>query len=151
MKLKVDYPSFEEEKLILKNMAVTTGEIKVEKVLTSNDIFELRKAVEQIYADEKITEYILKLVFATRIPEKYNLKIKPYLRYGASPRASISLMLISKAVAFIKGRDFVTPQDVKDVAKDVLRHRLIISYEAEAQEITSDDLINIILEEIPVP
>ena len=151
MKLKVEYPSFEEEKLILKNMAVTSSEIKVDKVLTAQDIFDLRKVVENIYADEKIEEYILNLVFATREPEKYNLNIKPYLRYGASPRASIALILVSKAVAFLKGRDFVTPQDVKDAAKDVLRHRLIISYEAEAQEMTSDDLIEIILKEIPVP
>ncbi len=151
MKLKVEYPSYDEEKLIIKNQAVTSGEIKVNKVLNSDDIFELRKIVENIYTDEKITDYVLNLVFATREPEKYNLDIKDYLRYGASPRASIALILISKAIAFLKGRDFVTPQDVKEIAKDVLRHRLIISYEAEAQEMTSDDIIETILQTIPVP
>ena len=107
--------------------------------------------MDEIYVDEKIKDYILSIVFATRDPEKYKLQIKEFIRYGASPRATIYLTIASRAHAFLQGRGYVTPQDVKSVAPDVLRHRLLVSYEAEAEELTSDELISRILNELPVP
>jgi MoxR-like ATPase len=107
--------------------------------------------VDQIYVDDKIKDYILSIVFCTRDPEQYNLKLNDYIRYGGSPRATIYLTLAARAHAFMEGRGYVTPQDVKSIAPDVLRHRVIISYEAEAEELTSDNIIAQVLNELPVP
>ena len=150
-KLKVDYPTIEEERRILDRMAHSNTEIKINAVLHPDEILKAREIVDEIYIDEKIKDYILAIVFATREPEKYNLDIKDYLQYGASPRATINLTMGARAHAFMQGRGYVTPQDVKSIAPDVLRHRIIISYEAEAEEITSEDIIEKILSEIPVP
>jgi MoxR-like ATPase len=151
LKLKIDYPSRDEERSILERMAHTDTKIDVDAVIGPETILDARKAVDEIYVDDKIKEYILDIVFATREPEKYNLDIADYLRYGASPRATLALTTGARAHAFLQSRGYVTPQDVKSIAPDILRHRIIVSYEAEAEELTSDDLIGKILSEIPVP
>ena len=151
LKLKVGYPTIEEERRILDRMAHSNTEIAINAVLHPDEIMKAREIVDEIYIDEKIKDYILSIVFATREPEKYNLDIKDYLQYGASPRATINLTMGARAHAFMQGRGYVTPQDVKSIALDVLRHRVIVSYEAEAEELTSEDLIEQILSEIPVP
>jgi MoxR-like ATPase len=151
LKLKIDYPSLEEERRILDRMARTETDIPVNAIIDPATILNARCMVDEIYTDEKIKDYILSIVFATRDPEKYGLKIKEYLRYGASPRATIALTIGARAHAFLQGRGYVTPQDVKSIAPDILRHRIIVSYEAEAEELTSDHLIGKILSEIPVP
>jgi MoxR-like ATPase len=151
LKLRITYPSIEEEKQILEAMAVTDKQFVVTPVVEPDTIFRAQKVVSEIYMDEKIKDYILSIVFATREPEKYKLAIKDYLRYGASPRATIYLAVAARAQAFLQGRGYVTPQDVKTIAPDVLRHRIIASYEAEAEELTTDDLIARILSELPVP
>ncbi len=151
LKLKVGYPTIEEERRILDRMAHSNTEIEITPVLHPDEIIKAREIIDEIYLDEKIKDYILSIVFATREPAKYNLDIADYLRYGASPRATIYLTMGARAHAFMQGRGYVTPQDVKSIAHDVLRHRIIISYEAEAEELTSEDLIEKILAEIPVP
>jgi len=151
LKLKIGYPTMEEERKILDRMAYSTTDIPVNAVLHPDEIIKARKIVDEIYIDDKIKDYILTIVFATREPEKYGLDIADYLRYGASPRATIFLTMGARAHAFVHGRGYVTPQDVKSIAPEVLRHRVIISYEAEAEELTSEDLIEKILSEIPVP
>ncbi len=151
LKLKVDYPSKEEEREILDRMALTDANIKVSSVLASGDIKRLRSVVDQIYIDDKIKDYIVDLVIATRDPEKYNLNLGEFIEYGASPRATIFLTIASKAYAFLKGRGYVTPQDVKSIGMDVLRHRVIITYEAEAEEMTSETVIQNIFDNIEVP
>ncbi|MDH3982483.1 MAG: MoxR family ATPase, partial [Kiritimatiellaceae bacterium] len=151
LKLKVGYPTIEEERRILDRMAHSETEIAINAVLHPDEILKAREIVDEIYIDEKIKDYILSIVFATREPEKYNLDIRDYLQYGASPRATINLTMGARAHAFMQGRGYVTPQDVKSIAPDVLRHRVIVSYEAEAEEMTSEDLIETILSEIPVP
>jgi MoxR-like ATPase len=151
LKLKIDYPSIEEERRILDRMARTENDLTVNPVIDPAVILSARRAIDEIYTDDKIKDYILSLVFATRDPDRYGLKIKEYLRYGASPRATLALTIGARAHAFLQGRGYVTPQDVKSIAPDILRHRIIISYEAEAEELTSDDLIEKILSEIPVP
>ena len=151
LKLKVGYPTIEEERRILDRMAHSVTEIPVNSVLHPDEILAARRIVDEIYIDDKIKDYILSIIFATREPEKYNLDIADYLQYGASPRATIFLTMGARAHAFMQGRGYVTPQDVKSIAPDVLRHRIIVSYEAEAEELTSEDLIEKILSEIPVP
>jgi len=151
LKLKIGYPTMEEERKILDRMAYSTTDIPVNAVLHPDEIIKARKIVDEIYIDDKIKDYILTIVFATREPEKYGLDIADYLRYGASPRATIFLTMGARAHAFVHGRGYVTPQDVKSIAPEVLRHRVIITYEAEAEELTSEDLIEKILSEIPVP
>ncbi len=151
LKLKVEYPTKDEERRILDAQARTGAKPKATAVVTPEKILAARKIVDEIYIDEKVKEYILDIVFATREPEKYGLNIKEFIRYGASPRATIALTLAAKAHAFVQGRGYVTPQDVKSIAYDVLRHRVIISYEAEAEELTSENLIEKLLAEIPVP
>lgn len=151
LKLNVEYPSFEEERLILDSMAVTDKKTDVSAVVTTDQILKMRELVDQIYVDEKIKNYILRIVFATREPEKYDIPIAQYMRYGASPRATIALAIAAQAHAFLEKRSYVTPQDVKSIAPDVMRHRMIISYEAEAEELTTDDLITKVLNELPVP
>ncbi|MFA5688462.1 MAG: MoxR family ATPase [Kiritimatiellales bacterium] len=151
LKLKVGYPSRDEERRILDRMARTATDITVNPVIDPDSILRARRTVDEIYMDDKIKEYILSIVFATREPEACGLDIKEYLRYGASPRATIALTIGAKAFAFLQGRGYVTPQDVKSIAPDILRHRIIVSYEAEAEELTSENLIDTILSEIPVP
>ena len=151
LKLNIDYPSRDEERKIMERMAHTSTDIKVSPVITPDTILEARKAVDEIYVDDKIKEYILDIVFATREPSTFNLDIADYLRYGASPRATLALTTGARAHAFLQGRGYVTPQDVKSIAPDILRHRIIVSYEAEADELTSDDIIEKLLSEIPVP
>ena len=152
LKVNITYPNMEEEHKILKRMSFTNKKIYVNHVIDPNDIIRARGVVDEVYMDEKIEKYILDIVFATRDPEKYKLEeLKPLIQYGASPRASIYLTVASKAYAFIQGRGYVTPQDVKSIGPDILRHRIIVSYEAEAEEKTSDDLIKKIFDEIEVP
>ena len=151
MKVVVDYPSIEEEKEII-NRANTQNDNKIKPVVKTKTILEAQSLVNDIYIDSKISEYILNIVFATRNPREFNLsKLVDLISFGASPRASINLVQASKATAFINGRGYVIPEDVKYVAKDILRHRILLSYEAEAEEITSEDIIDQLLQEVPVP
>ncbi|MBP7274909.1 MAG: MoxR family ATPase [Kiritimatiellae bacterium] len=151
LKLRVGYPERNEERAILDRMAVTAPELAVRPVVRPEAILEARSVVDHVYVDDKIREFILDIVTATRDPGRFNLPLASYIRYGASPRASIALALCAKANAFLQGRAYVTPQDVKSLAPDVLRHRMLVSYEAEAEELDSDALITRILNEIPVP
>jgi MoxR-like ATPase len=151
LKLNVDYPSKNEEREILDRMALTDTNIKVNTVLKPGDIKRLRAVVDQIYIDDKIKDYIVDLVIATRDPQKYGLDLDEFIEYGASPRATIYLAVASKAYAFLKGRGYVTPQDVKSIGMDVLRHRVIITYEAEAEEMTAEKVIQNIFDNIEVP
>ncbi len=151
MKLIVTYPNKREEKEILERMS-TGRELEVKPVMTPERIFELREMMHQIYIDEKVKDYILDLVFATREPEQFKLaELKPLIAYGASPRASIMLTIAAKANAFLHGRGYVTPDDVKQIGMDVLRHRVLVTYEAEAEEKTSEDVIRRIFDQIEVP
>lgn len=151
LKVVIGYPEKEEEKLIMRqNMASVAP--AVTPVLKPDDIIKAREVVRQVYLDEKIENYITDIVFATRYPEKYHLeKFRDMIRYGASPRASIYLALAAKSYAFIKHRGYVIPEDVRAVCHDVLRHRIGLNYEAEAQNITSDEIINEILNTVEVP
>jgi MoxR-like ATPase len=151
LKLILDYPNKKEEKEIMNRMAVTDYELQVQAVVEADEIIKAREVVNRIYIDEKVKDYILDIVFASREPEQYGLDIKDYIQYGASPRATIYLTVAAKAYAFIKGRGYVTPQDVKTVGKDVLRHRVIVSYEAEAEDLTSEDIIRKIFDQVEVP
>lgn len=151
LKVRVGYPTREEEHQILKRMARSNPDIGVEAVLSPEDIVRLRGLSDEIYMDEKIEDYILSIVQATRTPDACGLKVGDLIRYGASPRATIALCMASRAHALIQGRGYVTPQDVKSVGLDVLRHRLIVSYEAEAEEKTSEDLIQQIFNAVKVP
>lgn len=152
LKIKIGYPNREEERKILDIMATTTPETTVNGVIDPEKIIESRQMINEIYIDEKVRDYIVDIVFATRQPEKYNLEnIRDFIQYGASPRATINLTLAAKAWAFLQGRGYVTPQDVKTIGADVLRHRVIVTYEAEAEEMTSEEIITGIFETIPVP
>ncbi len=151
LKLTVGYPTKSDERKILDAMAKTEKPTMPSAVVKPEDILAARAVVDSIYMDDKIKDYIVDLIFATRSPADYNLDIGPLLEYGASPRATIYLTLAAKAKAFLNGRGFVTPQDVKDIAPSILRHRIIPSYEAEAEELTSDDIIVKILENVEVP
>ena len=151
LKLKVTYPSKAEELEILRRMARSTPAIDVEPVLHPADILALRALTDEIYMDSKIEEYIVNLVEATRHPDQYGLPIGELIRYGASPRASIFLAIASRAQALLEGRGYVTPQDVKSIGMDVLRHRVIVTYEAEAEEKTPEDLIKQIFDTVEVP
>lgn len=151
LKLEIAYPNKKEERQIMDRMAVTDYDLQVEPVVTPAEILEARRVVDEIYIDDKVKDYILDIVFATRNPGDYQLDIGDYIRYGASPRASIYLNVAAKAYAFIQGRGYVTPQDVKTIGMDVLRHRVIITYEAEAEELTPEDIIQKIFDQIEVP
>ncbi|MBN1871681.1 MAG: MoxR family ATPase [Candidatus Omnitrophica bacterium] len=152
LKVNITYPDMEQEHKILKRMGFTDKKLEVKSVVETSDIMNARKVVDDVYMDEKIEKYILDIVFATRDPKRYNLaEMTPFIQYGASPRASIYLTVASKAYAFIQGRGYVTPQDVKSIGPDVLRHRIIVTYEAEAEEKTSEDIIKKIFDEIEVP
>jgi MoxR-like ATPase len=152
MKLVVNYPNREDELRILNANANVSVSHKATPVVDAETIFKSRKLVDGIYLDEKLKGYLVDVVLATRNPDTYGAsELGAFIRFGASPRATISLALASKAVAFMNGRSFVTPQDIKDVGLDVLRHRVIVTYEAEAENVTSDDIIKKIFETIPVP
>ena len=152
LKLKVTYPTKEEELKILKRMSFTDKQFNLNKIVSPADILRVRSVVDEIYMDEKIERYIVDIVEATRKPEQYKLKdLQGLIQYGASPRATIFLVLAAKAYAFLQGRGYVTPQDVKSIGLDVLRHRVIVSYEAEAEEKTSEDIVRKIFEEVEVP
>ncbi len=151
LKVKVDYPARAEERLIVDRMTGTALPL-IQPVISPNDILHSREMVKQIYVDDKIKDYVLDLVLATREPGKNGLSdLNALISYGASPRASIYLVVAARAHAFIKGRGFVTPEDIKQIAPDVLRHRIITSYEAEAENITSDHIVQRILDHTNVP
>ena len=151
LKVSITYPEYEEERMIMKQNIL--GEFpKINPVVEPKTILNAREVVRKVYMDEKIEKYILDIVFATRDPKKYNIKDLDFLiAYGGSPRASISLAMAAKAYAFIKRRGYVIPEDIRAVCNDVLRHRVGITYEAEAENITSDDIIKTILNQIEVP
>ncbi len=152
LKVILDYPNREEELEIIKRMAVTNGETRIKAVVTPAQLKRARSVVNDVYVDEKIHHYIVDLVFATRAPQDYGLKdAEELIAYGASPRASIYLTMASKAKAFIQGRGYVTPEDVRDVIWDVLRHRIILTFEAEAEEVTAEDIIQRIVDTVEVP
>lgn len=151
LKVVIDYPKLEEEKLIIRQNI--SGESKnIRPILKADEIIDARKVVRQVYLDEKIEKYIVDIVFATRYPEKYDLKdLKGMIGFGGSPRASINLALAARSYAFIKRRGYVIPEDVRAVAHDVLRHRIGLTYEAEAANLTSDEIVSKILNKVEVP
>ncbi len=151
LKLIVGYPQREQEREILDRMASTNPVQTIEPVMSPDAIAEARRVVDEIYIDDKIKDYIVDLVLATRQPGDYNLDLADLIQYGASPRATINLTIASRANAFLDARGYVVPQDVKDVAMDVMRHRVIVTYEAEAQDKTSQDIVQTILDHVPVP
>jgi MoxR-like ATPase len=151
LKLKITYPSREEEMEILERMAQTQAQPPIQAVVSTDDILQARRVVDEIYLDEKIKQYIVDIVYATRTPYDYGLHIGPHIDCGASPRATIYLALAAKAYAFLQGRGYVTPQDVKSIGIDVLRHRVLTTYEAEAAELASEDLVQQIFDHLPVP
>jgi MoxR-like ATPase len=151
LKLKIGYPTKEDELAIMERMAQTTKSTDIQPVITPHEILEVRQVVDQVYMDAKIKEYIVNLVMATREPAKYNLDIAEYIEYGVSPRATINLAIAAKAYAFMQGRGYVVPNDLKMIGPDILRHRLIITYEAEASEVTVEDLIKKLFDGVEVP
>jgi len=151
MKVIIGYPNRVEERAILEAMATSEPSLGVQAVVSGEDIIRARRVVNTIYVDDKIKDYIVSLVLATRDPKAAGLDLNGYIQVGASPRATINLTLAARAAAFLDGRGYVTPQDVKKLAPDVLRHRVAVSYEAEAENISSDDLIQKILDTLPVP
>lgn len=152
LKVKVTYPTKEEELLILKRMGNTGCRIDLNRIVTPEAVMRARQVVDQVYMDEKIQHYIVDIVEATREPQKHGLAdLKPLIQYGASPRATINLAVASKALAFLNGRGYVTPQDVKTIGMDVLRHRVVPSYEAEAENLTAEDLVTRIFAQVQVP
>ncbi len=151
LKLKITYPSKEEEKKILQRMASSHPAIDIEAVIEPKDILRLRGLTDEIYMDEKVEDYIINIVQATRTPKEYGLDVGNLIQYGASPRATIYLTMASRAHALLQGRGYVTPQDVKSIGMDVLRHRVIITYEAEAEEKTSEDVVGAIFDNVAVP
>ena len=151
LKVVIDYPKLEEEKLIIRQN-IDGDKLNVKPILKADEIIEARKVVRQVYLDEKIEKYIVDIVFATRYPEKYDLKeLKDMIGFGGSPRASINLALAARSYAFIKRRGYVIPEDVRAVAHDVLRHRIGLTYEAEASNMTSDEIVSKILNKVEVP
>lgn len=151
LKVVIDYPKLEEEKLIIRQN-INGDKFEVKPILKADEIIEARKVVRQVYLDEKIEKYIVDIVFATRYPEKYDLKeLKDMIGFGGSPRASINLALAARSYAFIKRRGYIIPEDVRAVAHDVLRHRIGLTYEAEASNMTSDEIVSKILNKVEVP
>jgi MoxR-like ATPase len=151
LKLKIGYPSREEERQILELMARTTDVPGVSVVVDPQQILSARQVINDIYIDDKVKDYIVDVVCATRDPAQYKIQLQGLIQLGASPRATIALTLAAKAYAFLRGRGYVTPQDVKSIGMDVLRHRVMITYEAEAEEKTSETIIQKIFDELPVP
>ena len=151
LKVNVGYPTREEERLILDAMATSSPQLKVEAVVSPEDIIHARTVVNSIYVDDRVKDYIVNIVWATRDPAASKLKLDGLIRYGASPRATIYLTLAAKAQAFIAGRSYVTPQDVKSIGLDVLRHRIGVTYEAEAESVTTESIVEQIFAGLPVP
>jgi len=150
LKCKITYPSKDDERRIMNRFTKRT-QIEVSTVMSADQISILRELMDQVYCDEKVGDYILDIVFATRKPSDYGIKIDHQIEYGASPRASLYLNLASRANAMLHGRGYATPQDVKEIACDVLRHRIMLTYEAEAEDVASEDIIARLLSDIPVP
>ncbi len=150
-KVIISYPTFAEERKILDTQAFTAPKNQVQPIISLEEILETRKLVDQVHVDEKVRDYIVHLVFATRNPVQYKLDIKHLIQFGASPRATIYLTVAAKAWALLQGRGYVTPEDVKGIGPDVLRHRIILTYEAEAQAVTTDDIIKKIFNTVPIP
>ena len=151
LKLNIGYPSKPEERKILDLMGTSAPDLSVQAVASVEEIICSREVVNRIFIDDRVKDYIVDIVWATRRPDEYHLGMNGLIRYGASPRATINLTLAAKANAFLNGRGYVTPQDIKSIAPDVLRHRVIVSYEAEAEEVTSEVVIHRILAGLPVP
>lgn len=151
LKLRVDYPSKKEELRILREMATTKPNLTVEPVIDLEEILRARETVDRIYVDPKIEQYVVDLVFATRKPSDYGLDIDHFIQFGGSPRATIALILAAKAWAYLQGRGYVTPHDIKTIGMDVLRHRVIPSYEAEAEGFASEDIVTRIFDTVAVP
>ncbi|RUA03164.1 MAG: ATPase [Deltaproteobacteria bacterium] len=151
LKVVVDYPSRDEERLILDTVAHTDAIPPVRPVIGAEDVLAARRVVDTVYLDDRIKDYIVSLIFATREPENAGLDLKGYIETGASPRATINLKVTAKCIAFLQGRGYVIPDDIKACAPDVLRHRIRISYEAEAEGISSEDIVRQVLETVPVP
>ena len=151
LKVVIGYPNRDEELQILRRMGKTSHSVDVRPVLTPAEIKAARAVIDEIHVDEKVEEYIVDLVMATRNPEAYGLSLGPRIRYGGSPRATINLTLAAKAAAFLAGRAYVTPEDVKEMALDVLRHRVVITYEAEAEDRTSESIVTEIINHVPLP
>ena len=152
LKLKVDYPNKDDERSIIRQESKTGNAQALKPIINKQKIFAAQKTINDIYVDEKVEEYILNLVFATRDPKKYALDdLQNLIEYGASPRASINLVLASKARAFMEHRGYITPEDVRYIGADILRHRILLTYEAEAEEITSDDIVQRLFDTIEVP
>ena len=151
LKVVIDYPKLDEEKLIIRQN-INGNKTDIQPVLSADEIIEARKLVREVYIDEKIEQYILDIVFASRYPEQYGLdKLKGMINFGGSPRASINLALAARSYAFIKHRGYLIPEDVRAVAHDVMRHRIGLSYEAEASNLTADEIVSKILDEVKVP
>jgi MoxR-like ATPase len=150
-KVLLDYPSEQEERKILDRMAFTSPESATQSVIGLEQIMQARRLVDQIHVDDKIRDYIVKIVMATRRPQEFKLDLKHFIQFGASPRATIYLTLAAKAWALLQGRDYVIPEDVKSIGPDVLRHRIILTYEAEAQSVSSDAIVKQVLNAVPVP
>jgi MoxR-like ATPase len=150
-KVILDYPTESDERKILDRMAFTSPETPVKPVVSLEEILATRKLVDQIHVDDKIRDYIVKIVFATRKPQDFKLDVKHFIQFGASPRATIYLTLAAKAWALLQGRDYVIPEDIKNIGPDVLRHRIILTYEAEAQAVTTDAIIKQVFNAVPVP
>ena len=151
LKVVVDYPDRDEELLILRRMSKTSTNVEINAVTSPKQILAARKLIDSIHVDEKVEGYVVDLVMATRSPESYGLNLKQMIQFGGSPRATINLVLAAKANAFLAGRGYVTPADVREIALDVLRHRVAITFEAEAEELTSESIVMQILNHVPMP
>jgi MoxR-like ATPase len=151
LKLNIGYPSKIEERKILDLMGTSAPDLSVQAVTSPNDVIRSREIVNRVFIDDRVKDYIVDIVWATRSPSDYQLGMEGLIRYGASPRATIYLTLAARAHAFLEGRGYVTPHDIKRIAADVLRHRVTVSYEAEAEEVTSESIIQKILGGLPVP
>lgn len=151
MKVHIDYPSKADEMEVMRRMANMSFSSEVNAILSKDEIFDIRNQINAVKIAEPLEHYIIELVFATRFPSQYGLKEEAkYIQFGVSPRASINLNLASKAVAFMDGRDYVLPEDIKEIAEDVLNHRIILNYEAEADGINTRDLVKILMEKVPI-
>jgi len=152
LKVMIDYPKLEEEKKIIRQNITMGDKVRVKPIMSTKEIEDAREVVSQVYLDEKIEQYIADIVFATRFPEKYGLKeLKGLIGFGGSPRASINLALASRAFAFIKHRGYVIPEDVRAIAHDVLRHRIGLTYEAEASNVSAEEIVSKIINKVEVP
>ena len=151
LKVIVNYPNRDEELQILRRMSKTAVDVDISAVTNPAEILTARKLVDEIRVDEKVEGYIVDLIMATRSPESYGMNLSPMIQFGGSPRATINLALASKANAFLAGRAYVTPSDVRDLGMDILRHRVAVTYEAEAEELTSESIVGQILDRVAMP